>query len=162
MDIHEHPSRNDEAHDDPSGVAHLNRTHPLATVAAGHCARHLGRHRLHYIGGVACGACWERAIRDDERVMMAFELPPLRPDPSYIDDVAVELLCRGDLVTVTRAERVEAVRRLVSSGMGPTAIARRLRMAGDSVYEILVGLREAVPFVPAEADSPAHGDERVA
>lgn len=51
---------------------HLTDTHQLAKAAAKYCAarEHTMRRR---IGGVACGACWESAIRLDERRLVEAE-----------------------------------------------------------------------------------------
>ena len=49
---------------------HFGLTHPLARVARRRCD---SEHRLAgaaLVGGVACGACWERTIRDDERIVV--------------------------------------------------------------------------------------------
>lgn len=94
-------------------MSHLGPRHPVAAVAARLCEAHLGtlRHRL--VGQTACGACWERAIRDDERAVVLFDLPrEVIPDPSYIDEIAVELACRGEDVALTPAERRVAHQRM--------------------------------------------------
>jgi hypothetical protein len=168
MDRYERPRGGDRAGIERREFAHLSRAHPLAEVAARHCAGHTTRPRRAYIGGVACGACWERAIRDDERVVVAFDLPPvLRPDPSYVDTVAVDLLCGGERVAVTPVERAEAVRRLYAAGLGAAAIAERLAMSYTTVMDTLAGLRKAIPLIPAHAHADADADaggrtERVA
>ena len=78
---------------------HLGPSHPLAEVAARHCFEHTGQ-RGNGVGKVACGACWERAIRDDERVVVEHDLPrDLVPDPTYVDEIAVDLACRGEQVS---------------------------------------------------------------
>jgi hypothetical protein len=130
-------------------VGHLSRSHPLAEVAGRHCAGHLGSLRHSAIGQVACGECWERAIRDDERVAVEFGLATEPPDPAYIDEIAVERACRyGDRVSLTAAERAEAVRRLHAGGMGVGAIGEQLAIAGTKVLDILAGLAAAIPLVP--------------
>ena len=45
---------------------HLGKTHPLADTVRALCD-HTGARRL---GGQGCGACWEQAIRDDERARL--------------------------------------------------------------------------------------------
>jgi hypothetical protein len=133
-----------------SKCSHLSRAHPLANVAAQHCARHAGRSHLGYVGGVACGACWERAIRDDERVVSEFGLPRvLTPEPGYVDEIAVELACRGERRSLTTVERAEAVRRLSAAGTGPGAIGVCLRLSGETAHGILAGLADAIDLVPA-------------
>jgi hypothetical protein len=106
---------------------HFGPGHPLAPVAARHCRGHVGRPM---VGLVACGACWHRATVDDERVVIECGLPrEFTPDPDYVDDVAVCQACAGERVPLTRAERVEAVRRLYAAGLGREQVAARLRMA---------------------------------
>lgn len=104
---------------------HFGPGHPLAEVAAGHCAKHPIASR---IGGVACGPCWELAIRDDERVVVEYGLPrELTPDPSYVDDIAVELACAGERVTLSPVEYRAAFTRLAGRGWPVTRIVDRLR-----------------------------------
>jgi hypothetical protein len=144
-----------------SGCSHLSRAHPLASVAAQHCARHAGRSHLGYVGGAACGACWERAIRDDERVAAEFGVPrELAPDPGYVDEIAVEFACRGERRSLTPVERAEAVRRLDVAGVGPGAIGVRLGLSGESVRGILAGLAEVIALVPTLG--PALADDETA
>jgi hypothetical protein len=116
--------------DDGVRNPHLGPAHPLAEVAATHCARH----RPCQIAGTACGACWERAIRDDERFAVECGLPrKIEPDPDYVDEIAVDLACRGEQVTLTATELRDAVARLSRRGLFPVAIARRLRVSYDAV-----------------------------
>lgn len=53
--------------------AHLGAAHPLAQVAAQLCRSHVGP--VPRVGRVACGSCWEEAIRNDERVVVECGLP---------------------------------------------------------------------------------------
>jgi len=116
----------------------LNAQHPLAAVAARLCTSHLGAHRRFGLGGVACGSCWEEAIRADERVVIELGLPPrLVRDPALVDDVAVERACAGDPVRLTKAERRAAVGRLLASGLTSTQAAGRLGMSGSRISEFL-------------------------
>ncbi|GAA0734634.1 hypothetical protein Drose_28945 [Dactylosporangium roseum] len=113
-----------------TAAVHFGPTHVLADVAARNCAAH----RSPLAGSGACGACWERAIRDDEHFAVECGLPrELRPDPTYVDEIAVDLACRGERVKLTAAEFAVAVSRLRSRGMGPTYIARRLHTSYDAV-----------------------------
>jgi hypothetical protein len=135
----------------------------LAPVVATHCARHLGSERRRYVGRVGCGACWERAIRDDERVVILFDLPGARSaDPSHVDEVAVDRACRGKRVGLTPTERVEAVRRLTASGLGTGAVGERLGLSGITVRTIRAGLVEAVPFLSASPEPTLGTDAAVA
>lgn len=108
---------------------HLGLGHPLAVVAGRWCEQHLGPVRRRQVGSVACGACWERAIRDDERIAVDFGLPrELDVDPMFVDWVAVERACRGERVALTVVERRAAVVELAGRGLTPWQIAKRLSM----------------------------------
>lgn len=90
---------------------HLGPRHPLAGVAARLCEAHLGPWRVSGLGGVACGGCWEQAIRNDESVVVEFGLArDVEPDPSFVDEVAVDLALQGACVALTPAERAEVDR----------------------------------------------------
>jgi hypothetical protein len=130
------------------GRGHLSSGHPLAEVARRHCAAHRGTLGTAGIGGIACGACWERAIRDDERVAVELGLPrEAGPDPSYVDEVAVEAACEGRRTRLTPVERAEAIRRLDAAGLTATSIAHLLGMSDRDVRATLAGLALAVPAV---------------
>jgi hypothetical protein len=115
--------------------------HLLASVAAQRCLsaghRFAGRR-----GVVACGACWERAIRDDERFASECGLPDLvGPDPGDVDEIAVERACSGDRsVSLTRHEVWAAVARLQRQGLDLGQIATRLHREATVVRRILAGL----------------------
>ncbi|HCT80121.1 MAG TPA: hypothetical protein DGG94_10295 [Micromonosporaceae bacterium] len=103
--------------------------HPLAAVVA-------RLHRAHGgapftgIGRVGCAACWETAIRNDERVAVECELPrELVPDPCFVDEIAVELACQGKRPALTDAERTAAIGRLLDEGLPRTQVARTLGIA---------------------------------
>ena len=114
-----------------SGTVHLGAAHPLAEVATGHCSGH----RAPLLGGVACGACWERAIRDDERVVIEFGLPrELDADTSAVDEIAVERACDGDDVRLTEPERAAAIHVLRDRGLTLREIADRLRVPDRVVF----------------------------
>jgi hypothetical protein len=116
---------------------HFGRRHPLATVARQVCVRSGHQSARLGVGVVACGACWERVLRDDERVVVLFDLPrELERDPLLVDDIAVERACRGESVPLTAVERAAAVERLVAAGLSPTAISRRLRLSGETVHRL--------------------------
>lgn len=120
-----------------NGPGHFGPDHPLAAVAAQHCKAHGGR-PWHGVGRVACGACWERAIRDDEQVRIEHDLPrEIVADPDYVDEVAVDLACQGQVVTLTDVERVAAIRRMAGRGLACRTIARRVRVSSDRVAEVL-------------------------
>lgn len=144
---------------------HLGPAHPLAEVAGRWCAAHWGGSRRAGVGQVACGACWERAIRDDERIAVEFGLPrELVPDPAYVDEVAVELACAGERVAVTPVERALAVRQLGGRGLTMTGIADRLGVGIETVRAVLSGLAAAVPLAPVAEfiSEPADAGEAVA
>jgi hypothetical protein len=114
--------------------------HPLAAVAAWRCHGHLSP----VVGGVACGSCWEQAIRDDERFAVESELPrELHTDPELIDEVAIERAMRGIPVRLTVAERTAAIAALSSRGMTPARIARFLDTAASTVGREIAQLKHA-------------------
>ncbi|MFL6144919.1 MAG: hypothetical protein ACJ72N_24020 [Labedaea sp.] len=86
---------------------------------------------MRFIGGVGCGACWERAIRDDERAVVLFGLPrEIEVDPSLVDEVAVELALRGESVSLRSVERavVEDRKRVLRERQAKRAVPwNRLR-----------------------------------
>jgi len=111
-------------------AAYFGPAHVLADVAARNCAPH----HSPLIGGDACGACWERAVRDDERFAAEFDLPrDVAADPDDVDEIAVDLACRGEDVALTAAEFAAAVARMRGRQLGPMEIARRLRCTYDAV-----------------------------
>lgn len=118
-----------------SGVAgYFGSEHVLADVAARHC----DAHRSPFTRAVACGACWELAIRDDERFAVEFGLPrELEPDPSYIDEIAVDLACQGERIQLTPAELAVAVARLYGRSLSLTRIAMRLHVSYTAVLRIV-------------------------
>jgi hypothetical protein len=112
---------------------HFGPGHPLAEVATRHC-----NHPAPLLGGVACGACWELAVRDDERLVVECGLPrEIEPDPEYVDEIAVDLACRGERVELTPAEFRVAVRRLAARRLFPIEVARRLHCVYQAVVEVL-------------------------
>jgi len=124
---------------------YFSRVHPLADVAARHCEKHTGR-RGADIGRIACGPCWELAIRDDERFAVRCGLPrEIEPDPDYIDEIAVELACRGERVALTKAEFAAAAKRLQAKGLPPTRIAMRLHTSYGAVQAVLTPVPVPIP-----------------
>ena len=109
-----------------SARLHLGPGHALADVASSHCVDH----RKPLIGGVACGACWERAIRDDEQFAVEEQLPrQMQSDPTYIDHVAVDRACAGERLPLTRAELASAIQRLRNDGNSLKDTASRLQIS---------------------------------
>ena len=53
-------------------LATLPETHPAASVALRRCEN---TSHLVQLGAVACGVCWEEAIRADQQVVDEFDLP---------------------------------------------------------------------------------------
>src|SRR5262249_46507051 len=107
-------------------------SHPLAEVAAQHCRT--AAHAAGRLGMVACGVCWELAVRDDERFAVECGLPrEIVADPSYVDQVAVHRACAGRRVGLTAAERAEAVRRVYAQGLTRGQVAARLFLGVDDV-----------------------------
>jgi hypothetical protein len=123
-----------------SAKAYLGKGHPLAQVAVRLCreAGHPGRVEW-LVGGVACGRCWEVAIRADERAVVQFDLPANQtPDPHYCDPIAVERASRGEQLRLTRAERAEVARRIKA---GRTAW-KHAHMSGTTVTRYSSGRPE--------------------
>ncbi|WP_030526622.1 ParB/RepB/Spo0J family partition protein [Phycicoccus jejuensis] len=93
--------------------AWFTRSHPLAaSITCDHGDRRT------IVGAVACGQCWEETIRAHER-------GELDVVPTH-DETAVVRVLSGDLPEVlSRADRLEVVRRLVAQGASDHQIARR-------------------------------------
>jgi hypothetical protein len=93
---------------------------------------------------VACGECWEQAIRDDERAVVLFGLPrEIEPDPEYVDVVAVELAVAGHKPRLTPLEEAEAVAILLRRGWRDTRIAEWLGMRPARVIDVRSGIAAA-------------------
>ena len=108
---------------------HLGPSHPLARVAQARC-----QHTAPLVGGVACGACWEQAIRDDERFVVENDLTrDLVSDPGLIDEVAVERAVNGRRVELSPAERRAAIATLLGRGMTPGRISTLLGLNHSTV-----------------------------
>jgi Helix-turn-helix domain len=119
---------------------HFSDQHPLAQIASGHCR---GQH-VPLIGGVACGQCWERAIRDDERLVVEHELPSEQaPDHLVVDEVAVECAMDGRRISLTPAERRLAIERLLNRGWNCAKIAGRLHLSHTTVIDEVRRIRGA-------------------
>jgi hypothetical protein len=138
---------------------YLGSQHPLAEVAERLCAAHLGAVRVSGIGRVACGVCWEEAIRADERAVVLFGVPrEIEPDPSYVDEIAVERACAGDRVQLTGLELAEAVRRLTAWGYSGGQAADVLGVNQAYVYQIRARLAApdaAMSVEPTEVSTGA-------
>jgi hypothetical protein len=96
---------------------------------------------------VACGDCWERAIRDDERVVVLFGLPrEIEPDPTYVDTIAVEQAVAGHKPSLTPPEEAKAVAILLRRGWSDTRIAEWLGIRQPRVVDLraAVSARKAV------------------
>lgn len=74
---------------------------------------------------MACGRCWEAAIRADERVVVDHGLPPAcPPDPSHVDEIAIERALAGAPVRLTPRERaVVAHRQRAAMRYGRSCVA---------------------------------------
>jgi hypothetical protein len=113
-------------------AVHFGTSHPLLKVAARLCRTHPPSTRR-----TPCGPCWERAVRNDERIVTECGLPrELVADPNHVDAIAVALRCRGERVTLTAAEFAAAVTRLRAQGMSDTRIAARLHRSHDAVLAV--------------------------
>ena len=128
---------------------HLSTTHPVASVAAEHC----NQHAAPLVGGVACGKCWEQAIRDDERFAIENGLPAeLATDPFLVDHVAVARAMQGQLVALTSFERSLTAIRLRAAGVTLTDIGRLLRVGQHAVLRYL-----QQSAGDPDTESPSHG-----
>jgi hypothetical protein len=85
-----------------------------------------------------------RAVREAQRngwpVPAAWDdtNPQLGPmDVDLVDEIAVELACAGEPVTLTQDERIAAVHRLAEQGHNATEIGRRLQMSRTYVLRYL-------------------------
>ncbi|WP_226352147.1 hypothetical protein [Pseudonocardia sp. ICBG601] len=106
-----------------AALSRLRSGHPVAEVAGREC-RGVG----HTAGVVGCGPCWELALRRDEAVVVEFDLtgPDMRPDPAYVDEVAVERALAGEQVVLGENEKVAVLGALAELGVAPSVIAERL------------------------------------
>src|SRR3954452_16693963 len=103
---------------------HLGSSHPLARIAGERCT-----HLTPQVGGVACGACWESTIRDDERFVVENDLPrEVGDEDDGVDEVAVERAVAGEPMQLTHQEQRIAIEALLRYGKTPAYISRVLRM----------------------------------
>jgi hypothetical protein len=113
-------------------------SHPVADVARRRCRE---VHPQRAAGAVvACGECWERAIRDDERAVVLFGLPrEIEPDPDYVDEVAVELAVAGCRPRLVPAEEAAAVAVLAGRGWSDSRIGQWLGIRHSRVAALRAG-----------------------
>lgn len=116
---------------------HFHGGHPLARDAKDRCngAGHPDAGRLN---GVACGACWEASIRADCAGQVAHSTHPVgRVHSGLVDEIAVQRAVSGDLsISLSIAERCEAVRLLHRQGRSDGQIANTLGLTGRTVLRI--------------------------
>lgn len=128
----------------PGTSPHLGPTHLVAPVAARHCAGHEAPRPANNIGGVACGRCWEQAIRDDERAVVLFGLRrELPPNPHLVDEIAVERALAGEPIQLTEPELLATARQLARRGLNTNQVADRLRVSEDLIRRLLTPRRAA-------------------
>jgi hypothetical protein len=109
--------------------------HPLAEVAMRLCDAHYALLDEHQ---VACGPCWETAIRNDERVVAEYGLPrEATADAEHVDEIAVERAARGERVSLTAAELRAAAELLRTRRMHPIEIGRRLHITYRAAVAVL-------------------------
>ncbi|WP_214369779.1 hypothetical protein [Pseudonocardia sp. H11422] len=115
--------------------------HPVAPIA-GEACRAFDHATPPHGQGVACGRCWEYAIRCDERVVVEFGLTKddEKPDPSYVDEIAVARFMDGESLPLGEPERWEVTRRMRAQGHGPWAISDRLGESSQAVRRRLDAL----------------------
>jgi hypothetical protein len=125
-------------------------SHPVAEPARRRC-RNL-HPRTAAAVAVACGGCWEQAIRDDERVVVLFGLPrEIEPDPTYVDEVAVSHAVAGHKPRLTPVEEAEAVAVLARRGWSNTRIAEWLGIRAARVIDLRSDATSARPGTKAVA-----------
>lgn len=95
---------------EPSGA--LGPANSVASVARRLCRESHQLPAPQLLGGVACGSCWEEAIRADERVVVEHGLDREPALGAFIDDVAVERALAGESVELTHLEQCEVAFRL--------------------------------------------------
>ncbi|MHA6628354.1 hypothetical protein ACU61A_23195 [Pseudonocardia sichuanensis] len=127
-----------------------SRSHPIAEPARRRC-RELHPVRAARVP-VACAECWERAIRDDERVVVLFGLPrAIEPDPEYVDEIAVEQAVAGLRPSLTATEEAAAVAVLAERGWSDNRIGEWLGIRCPRVTTLRVGESTALPAGPEAA-----------
>lgn len=114
-------------------LPYLSKTHPLAYVARRRCRALHPTIQSSRATHLACERCWEVVIRTDAQFAQDNNLPPIEPEPFYIDEIAVERAMKGDQVRLTQAERLEAIKRMRASGCSHSAISRTLGMSGTAL-----------------------------
>jgi len=113
--------------------AWLTKSHALAlSVSCDHGDRRT------IIGGVACGQCWEAAIRADERGDL--DVVPT------CDEALVERVLCGERIPMQRADRLECTRRLVARSLSDAEIATRLHVTPRQVLRDRQALDLAAPI----------------
>ena len=133
-----------------TAAAWFTKTHPLAGVARHRC---ITLHGTPPWWAVACGQCWEHAVRTDATVAALEDLPAdLVTDPDLIDEVAVDRACAGHPVHLTDAETLVAVLRLRAEGLTLQMVADRLGRGWHTVYRTL---REHRANTQAQANTRA-------
>lgn len=121
-----------------SGRGHFSSGHVLASVARRLCEQRHSVPLSARMGAVACGGCWEAAIRADERVAVEFGLPPLAGvDAVIVDEIAVERAVAGDKdVRLNREEKRAVIAVLAGRGLSRISVARRLCMSWSDVAKL--------------------------
>jgi len=116
-------------------TSYFGPRHPLAEVATRLCEAHYAR-----LGKdeIACGPCWETAIRNDERIVAEYGLArEPAADSEFVDEIAVERAARGERVTLTAAEMRAAAELLSARRMHPIEIGRRLHITYHAAVSVL-------------------------
>lgn len=131
---------------------YFGRRHPLARLARERCrTHHAPGRRVQRVGEVACGACWEHAIRADERFVAECGLDGAPEVPADdVDEIAVAQAVAGRRVPLNDAERAVAVRLLAGRGMPACRIADRLHVNVRAVRDTLT----APPVPPVRKEAP--------
>lgn len=110
---------------------YFSGSHPLADIARCLCT-HDGERPL--LGGhIACGPCWEAAIRADATGEQV---------DTSLDESAIQRAVSGDPARLSVAELDEAVHRLTNDGLSASQAANRLRVTKRTVERSRARSRE--------------------
>ena len=121
---------------------HFTKQHPLASIAYERCD-HTRRQK---VGSIACGQCWEQAIRDDALGLLEETGGPIVGTiNSYaanlpVDEIAVQRALDGDrTVRLNASELRAAITSLHARGASDRQIARTLGRADRVIHRIRNG-----------------------
>lgn len=115
---------------------HFLPSHPLVRAVERDCTH---REDAVVLGGAGCGACWERAIRQDERGEINLT--------SAFDEAVVQRVLSGERPATSVGDREESVRRLLARGWSDLRIAAQIGTTDRTVLRI----RQRLNLAPVSA-----------